>query len=201
MGSSDILTRKCSSEKRTDQSIFIISHHFFSDCLGTFSSSKLMDTPDFSLLVMLVGVLVVRSATPLGRTELVALGFIFLLGLLTTVAASIRFGVQMMFLKGDPATTTFEDGMKLTHWMIIAALVEMNLALLAISLPSLRVWARSKKRGIITAELNENEMRLARIGSARSAVSRLSIDNTGYRSSNFKAVTFAIRRETRVDLP
>lgn len=154
---------------------------------------------------MLVGVLIVRNATPLGRTEVYALVFIFTLGLFTTVAASIRFGVQMMFLKGDPAKQTFDDGMTLTHWMTMAALVEMNLALVAISLPSLRVWARSKRRGVITAELNENEVRLARIGSARSAASRMRTshesDVPSHGNPNFKQISFAIRHEERVNLP
>lgn len=30
----DILSMKCSADKRTDQSIFIIALHLFSDCLG-----------------------------------------------------------------------------------------------------------------------------------------------------------------------
>lgn len=86
----------------------------------------------------------------------------------------------------------------------MAALLEMNVALVAISLPSLRVWVRSKRQGIITAELNENEVRLARIGSGRSAVSRVSVVTDSHiqpaDNPSFKTLTFAIRHEEQVDM-
>lgn len=73
-------------------------------------------------------------ATRLGRTECAGLAFVFLMGGVSVIAALVRF-VCLKLIQSSPKAS-------ITHTIDVWALVEIVSSILAVCLPSLRMFAR-----------------------------------------------------------
>ncbi|PVI02511.1 hypothetical protein DM02DRAFT_626708 [Periconia macrospinosa] len=73
-------------------------------------------------------------ATRLGRTERAGLAFVFLMGSVSVIAALIRF-ICLKLIQSSPKAS-------ITHTIDVWALVEIVSSILAVCLPSLRMFAR-----------------------------------------------------------
>ncbi|KAI5803109.1 hypothetical protein EDC01DRAFT_494369 [Geopyxis carbonaria] len=94
------------------------------------------------LVVMGTGVLVIRTLQ-LGRRERVTLGLVFAIGACTIVTAVVRFGLQLRLIRvGDLVQTQ-----RLVEMIMTTAVAEGLSALVAVCLPSLRVFLRARGMG------------------------------------------------------
>jgi hypothetical protein len=89
------------------------------------------------LAVIFLGLYVV-SALQLGRRERYGLGFVFGLGFLTIITALIRFGIQIDYIQQKAKGKSNGD----IQPLYLATVAEIMGAILAVSLPSTRVWLR-----------------------------------------------------------
>ncbi|CCX31780.1 Similar to hypothetical protein [Tuber melanosporum Mel28]; acc. no. XP_002836882 [Pyronema omphalodes CBS 100304] len=87
--------------------------------------------------VIFLGLFVV-SALQLGRRERYGLGFVFGLGFLTIITALVRFGIQIDYIQKKANGKGNGD----VQPLYLATVAEIMGAVLAVSLPSTRVWLR-----------------------------------------------------------
>lgn len=97
---------------------------------------------------MIIAYLVISQTLNLKRRQWSAVGGIYLIALSTMVIHATYFGVSITL--GEEAGNMGNMGSavnpaleKMARWMICMAIAEANLGLIALSLPSLRVWLRS----------------------------------------------------------
>lgn len=99
---------------------------------------------------MALGISLVRASFSLHADQRVrvAIVFIFLLGFMTIVGACIRLGLAVHSFKqfGSNLLHRSHQGAWLSTIVAIITLGEMSIALVTISLPSLRVLLRSQRR-------------------------------------------------------
>ncbi|TGZ76145.1 hypothetical protein EX30DRAFT_375773 [Ascodesmis nigricans] len=100
------------------------------------------------LLILLMGIVVVRLATGMRRTEVIAVVFIFALGFVTIGAACVRLGVQLTFMDtftSGAIIANSELGDRISRWVAVASMAEMNVAIVTVTIPTLRVWVRRRR--------------------------------------------------------
>ncbi|TGZ80815.1 hypothetical protein EX30DRAFT_364186 [Ascodesmis nigricans] len=101
------------------------------------------------MALLLIGFLIVRShVTALGRWEWFSVAMLFGLGVMIFTAHCIRYAVQMSISTADTLKNIFYDygGSRLEIWMLASALAELHICLIAISLPTLKLWLHRRKQ-------------------------------------------------------
>lgn len=98
---------------------------------------------------VILGFFVISTATRLHRGEKAGILLIFILGLVTIIAAIVRFSLQYaVHKKVDKEGITGTSGWDIVHsartemFLMVSSVAEMNVALVAVSVPPFRVFLR-----------------------------------------------------------